>query len=98
MIPGGKRISIVRSIPSLYESTFNYIPTETFKKAHTFHAFAMSPADFYDYNSTKDYQHFAKNHLAFDFGFDNKIDNETEIDQLLPQLAKQYDLVLIRYG
>jgi len=95
LIPGGKRISIVRSIPSLYESTFNYIPTETFKKAHTFHDFAMSPGDFYDYNSTKDYQHFAKNHLAFDFGFDNKIDNETEIDQLLPQLAKQYDLVLI---
>ena len=92
-------VTIIRSIPSLYESTFGYMNNEVaaFKKASNFHAFASAPDKFYDSNKNRDgWEHFAKSHMAFDLGFDNKIDDKKCIEEHLIQMEEDYDLVLIR--
>ena len=90
-------VTIIRSIPSLYESTFGYMNTQVaaFGRASYFRAFAAAPEKYYDENKNGNgWEHFAKNHLAFDLGFDNKIDDKKLIEQYVIQM--DYDLVVIR--
>ena len=92
-------VTIIRSIPSLYEFTFGYmiIQVAAFEHASYFRAFATAPEKFYDENKNGNgWEHFAKNHLAFDLGFDNKIDDKKLIEQKVIQMVVDYDLVLIR--
>ena len=68
-----------------------------FKKAGTLDKFAQHPADYYNGTvNLNGWEHFAKNHIAFDLGFDNKLEDSKEIERLVQQMDKEYELVLIR--
>ena len=63
-IPNAFTFTILRSIPSLYESTFEYFKTSTkaFKTAKTIDEFYSSPEDFYSPGSH--YNEYTKNHMG----------------------------------
>ena len=68
-----------------------------FKKARTLDKFAQNPGDYFDNKlNLNGWEHFAKNHLAFDWGFDNKLDDLTEIERIVQQMDGEFELVLIR--
>ena len=68
-----------------------------FKTAGSFQTFAKSPEDFYNINvNGNGWEHFAKNHIAFDLGFDNKLENNEKINSIVEKMEQDYDLVLIR--
>lgn len=101
MIPDAKKITIIRSIPSLYESSFGYFNNQVsaFKKAKTYENFAKTPEKFYDKGKNNNgWELFAKNHMAFDMGFDNTIDSSDEIDKFIELMEVDYDLIIIRNG
>ena len=71
--PTAKRITILRDIPSLYESSFGYFRafSRPYKNAESLENFFASPAKFF--NSAEPYGKggndiFARNHMAFDLG------------------------------
>lgn len=98
VIPDAKKITIIRSIPSLYESSFGYFNNQVsaFKKAKTYENFAKTPEKFYDKGKNNNgWELFAKNHMAFDMGFDNTIDSSDEIDKFIELMEVDYDLIII---
>ena len=104
MIPGSKLITIVRSIPSLYESSFGYFINEVseYKAAKTIESFYSDPEKWYPskwYNPSRraSYSQFAHNHLAFDLGYSTEITEDAEIERIANEIVSTYDLILIRF-
>ena len=92
-------VTIIRSIPSLYQSTFEYMTSQVaaFKNAANFTEFAAAPQKYYkSAQNGNGREHFAKNHMAFDLGFDNKIDDMEIINEYISYMEYNYELVLIR--
>ena len=70
VIPGAKLITIVRSIPSLYESNFGYFfhRTKEFEKAETLENFYSDPKKYFDVSNYDSRSMFARNAMAHDLG------------------------------
>ena len=100
LIPGAKLITIVRSIPSLYESSFGYFGNvvDAYKRASNLTEFYNEPSAFYNSNQSSRHHnhHFAHNHLAFDLGYDHDNDETGYGGRIAGQILATYDLVLIR--
>ena len=96
LVPGAKLITIVRSIPSLYESTFDYFGTivDAYKRASNLETFYAAPNSFYRKSSDKTH-HFAHNHLTFDLGYENDNDYRGYGDRIADEILATSDLVLI---
>ena len=82
----------------MYESTYGYVKAETsaYRQTENLETFYNSPEKFYD--SSKNFngwEHFAKNHLAFDLGFDNRINKTEVISSIIEKIDLEYDLILI---
>ena len=77
-IPGAKLITIVRSIPSLYESSFGYFLNEVkeYKAAKTINSFYSDTKKWYNPSQRNGNSQFAHNHLAFDLGYPTEITQE----------------------
>merc|ERR1711990_1092145 len=102
VIPGSKLITIVRSIPSLYESSFGYFINEVseYKAAKTIESFYSDPQKWYPskwYNPSRraSYSQFAHNHPAFDLGYSTEITEDVEIERIANEIVSTYDLILI---
>ena len=99
MIPGSKLITIVRSISSLYESSFGYFINEVseYKAAKTIESFYSDPQKWYNPSRRDSYSQFAHNHLAFDLGYSTEITKDAEIERIANEIVSTYDLILIRF-
>ena len=99
MIPGSKLITIVRSIPSLYESSFGYFRNEVreYKAAKTIDSFYADPKKWYNPSRRNANAQFAHNHLAFDLGYSTEITDDAEIEKIANEIVSTYDLILIRF-
>ena len=76
MIPSAKLITIVRSIPSLYESNFGYFynVTKEFENAKTLANFYSNPEKYFDPAKYDSKSMFSRNSMAFDLGWFEKIE------------------------
>ena len=96
--PGAKRITILRDIPSLYESSFGYMKdlSAPYRKAGSIERFYENPMKFYNADDPvgeKGNDVFARNHVAFDLGLPW---NETDkIEESIEYLEKTLDLVVL---
>ena len=99
MIPGSKLITIVRSIPSLYESSFGYFLNECreYKAAKTIDSFYSDPNKWYNKSRRNANSQFAHNHLAFDLGYSTEATEDEEIERIANEIVSAYDLILIRF-
>ena len=99
MIPGSKLITIVRSIPSLYESSFGYFLNECreYKAAKTIDSFYSDPKKWYNKSRRNANSQFAHNHLAFDLGYSTEATEDAEIERIANEIVAAYDLILIRF-
>ena len=99
MIPGSKLITIVRSIPSLYESSFGYFLNECreYKAAKTIDSFYSDPKKWYNKSRRNANSQFAHNHLAFDLGYSTEATEDAEIERIANEIVSAYDLILIRF-
>ena len=99
MIPGSKLITIVRSIPSLYESSFGYFINQVseYKAAKTIESFYSDPQKWYNPSRRDLSSQFAHNHLAFDLGYSTEITEDPEIERIANEIVSTYDLILIRF-
>lgn len=99
MIPGSKLITIVRSIPSLYESSFGYFLNECreYKAAKTIDSFYSDPKKWYNKSRRNANSQFAHNHLAFDLGYSTEATEDEEIERIANEIVSAYDLILIRF-
>ena len=99
MIPGSKLITIVRSIPSLYESSFEYFLNECreYKAAKTIDSFYSDPNKWYNKSRRNANSQFAHNHLAFDLGYSTEATEDEEIERIANEIVSAYDLILIRF-
>ena len=99
MIPGSKLITIVRSIPSLYESSFGYFLNECreYKAAKTIDSFYSDPKKWYNKSRRNANSQFAHNHLAFDLGYSTEATEDDEIERIANEIVSAYDLILIRF-
>ena len=63
-IPGAFTFTILRSIPDLYESTFEYFKTSTeaYKRSQNIDDFYASPEEFY--NPGSHYNEYTRNHMG----------------------------------
>ena len=102
LIPGAKLVTIVRSIPSLYESSFGYFGTvvDAYKRADNLETFYAKPNAYYRQSKNSKNSHFAHNHLTFDLGYDNDKNkwlpwNYGYGRQIADEILATYDLVLI---
>ena len=96
--PGAKRITILRDIPSLYESSFGYMKdlSRAYRKAGSIERFYENPMKFYnaDDPAGKDGNEvFARNHVAFDLGL--PWTKEDKIEESIEYLEKTLDLVIL---
>jgi len=91
-------MTILRSIPSLYESSFGYFKNEVkeYKNAPSLTEFYSNPNLFYILNNRNANSHFAHNHIAFDLGYSTEINNLTLIDQIAQEIINNYDIILLR--
>ena len=99
VIPGSKLITIVRSIPSLYESSFGYFLNEVreYKAAKTIDSFYSDPKKWYNPSRRNALSQFAHNHLAFDLGYSTEVTEDAEIERIANEIVSTYDLILIRF-
>ncbi|CAG5103576.1 Oidioi.mRNA.OKI2018_I69.chr1.g834.t1.cds [Oikopleura dioica] len=98
IFPEAKRITILRDIPSLYESSFGYFRSITtpYRKAQSLEAFYSSPERFWNADEpygNKGNDVFARNHMAFDLGMPWLSENNEE--NILQALEQTFDLVLL---
>ena len=100
MIPGSKLITIVRSIPSLYESSFGYFinGVSEYKAAQTIESFYSDPKKWYNSSRRDVMSQFAHNHLAFDLGYPTEITEDALIEWIANEIVSIYDLILIPFG
>ena len=101
VIPGAKLITIVRSIPSLYESSFGYFLNEVreYKEAKTIESFYSDPKKWFNPSKRNGMSQFAHNHLAFDLGYPTETvgeQNHAASDQIANEIVSTFDLILIR--
>nr|XP_023699936.1 galactose-3-O-sulfotransferase 2-like [Paramormyrops kingsleyae] len=89
--------SILRNPVSMMESIFIYYKSiATFHKTRSLEEFLADPWKFY--NTSLPNNHYAKNLLAFDFGFsDGSIgsDEETQAKLAISMIEKNFDLILL---
>ena len=102
VIPGAKLITIVRSIPSLYESSFGYFLNEVreYKEAKTIESFYSDPKKWFNPSKRNGMSQFAHNHLAFDLGYPTETvgeQNHAASDQIANEIVSTFDLILIRF-
>jgi len=99
VIPGSKLITIVRSIPSLYESSFGYFinGVSEYKAAKTIESFYSDPEKWYNSSKRDVMSQFAHNHLAFDLGYPTEITEDELIEWIANEIVSTYDLILIRF-
>ncbi|CAG5079261.1 Oidioi.mRNA.OKI2018_I69.PAR.g9210.t1.cds [Oikopleura dioica] len=96
--PGAKRITILRDIPSLYESSFGYMKDTSapYRKAGNIETFYANPDAFYNHQNPvgpHGNDVFARNHLAFDLGLEwTKLE---KIHESIEYLDKTLDLVVL---
>merc|ERR1711892_69444 len=97
IIPGAKLITIVRSVPSLYESSFGYFKNEVreYKQAPSLESFYAGPETYYSVKSQNHASHFAHNHLAFDLGYNHENSEPEHVEQIAHEIVDTYDLILI---
>ena len=81
-------MTILRSTPSLYESSFGYFKNEVkeYKNAPSLTEFYSNPNLFYILNNRNANSHFAHNHIAFDLGYSTEINNLTLIDEIAQEI------------
>ena len=71
--------------------------THAYKESKSLDSFYSSPSQFYDPSKNfNGWEHFAKNHMAFDLGFDNRADDDEIIKEAILKMDADYHLVLIR--
>ena len=70
-IPGAKLITIVRSIPTLYESTFGYYfaYVKEYIKAQTLNNFFSNPKDYFHPAEANKLSQYARNTMTHDLGY-----------------------------
>ena len=96
--PGAKKITILRDIPPLYESSFGYMKMTSapYKKAGTIEKFYENPMNFYNPKNPAGPEGadvFARNHVAFDLGL--PWTKKEKIEESIEYLDKTFDLVLL---
>ena len=96
--PGAKRITILRDIPSLYESSFGYMKdlSRPYKKAGSIERFYENPMKFYNADDPAGKggnDVFARNHVAFDLGL--PWTEEDKFEESIEYLQKTLDLVVL---
>ena len=96
--PGAKKITILRDIPSLYESSFGYMKMTSapYKKAGSIEKFYENPMNFYNPKNPAGPDGadvFARNHVAFDLGL--PWTRKEKIEESIEYLDKTFDLVLL---
>ncbi|CAG5091176.1 Oidioi.mRNA.OKI2018_I69.PAR.g12901.t1.cds [Oikopleura dioica] len=94
-IPDAFTFTILRSVPSLYESTFEYFKTSTkaFKNAGNIDAFYSNPKEFYAPGSH--YNEYTRNHMAHDLGFKQDSVDPVYFQKSVEYMERRFDLVLI---
>ena len=77
MIADSKLITIVRSIPSLYESNFGYFyhRTKEFEQAKTLENFYTEPTKYFNLAKYDSRSMFARNAMAYDLGYQDASKN-----------------------
>jgi len=98
--PESKFVTILRSIPSLYESSFSYFKSETapYRDAQNMTAFFNDPRKFID---SKDQvgpnggRVFARNHMTYDLGFDHLSESDLDAEEAIKSMESRYELVMI---
>ncbi|RXM31466.1 hypothetical protein EOD39_6970 [Acipenser ruthenus] len=86
--------SILRNPVTMMESSFSYykyIPA--FSKVSTLDQFLQDPWS--HYNASLPNNHYAKNLLMFDFGFNNNEKDERHLNLSITLIAKNFNLILI---
>ncbi|XP_033895773.2 uncharacterized protein LOC117423752 [Acipenser ruthenus] len=86
--------SILRNPVTMMESSFSYykyIPA--FSKVSTLDQFLQDPWS--HYNASLPNNHYAKNLLMFDFGFNNNGKDERHLNLSIAMIAKTFNLILI---
>ena len=70
-IPGAKLITTVRSIPTLYESTFGYYfaYVKEYIKAQTLNNFFSNPKDYFHPTEANKLSQYARNTMTHDLGY-----------------------------
>ena len=70
-IPGAKLITTVRSIPTLYESTFGYYfaYVKEYVKAKTLDTFFSNPKDYFHSSEVNNLSQYARNTMTHDLGY-----------------------------
>ena len=96
--PEAKRITILRDIPSLYESSFGYMKdlSRAYKKAGSIERFFENPMKFYNEENpagTDGNDVFSRNHVAFDLSL--QWTKEEKIEESIEYLDKTLDLVIL---
>ena len=92
----------MRSIPSLYESSFGYFLNEVreYKEAKTIETFYSDPKKWFNPSRRNGMSQFAHNHLAFDLGYPTETvgeQNHAASDQIANEIVSTFDLILIRF-
>ncbi|CBY30723.1 unnamed protein product [Oikopleura dioica] len=93
-----KKITILRDIPSLYESSFGYMKdlSKPYKKAGSIEKFYENPMKYYnkkDPAGQSGNDVFARNHVAFDLGL--PWTESDKIEESIEYLDKTLDLVIL---
>lgn len=97
-----KFIAIVRHPIDLFESIMSYYSDDVraFQRVPgndietRMKNFLDDPHKYYGYDSSH-YERFARNAMMWDFGFDNDVEDDKQIDQWIQYLENTFDLVLI---
>ena len=89
----------MRSIPSLYESSYGYFKNEIreYKISPSLEAFYAEPTKYYNLKGLNHNSHFAHNHLTFDLGYNHENDEPEHVDQIVTEIINTYDLIMIRF-
>ena len=96
--PKAKKITIIRDIPSLYESSFGYMKATSapYKKAGAIEKFYENPMSFYNEKNPAGPEGadvFARNHVAFDLGL--PWTDKDKVEESIEHLDETLDLVLL---
>ncbi|XP_041120599.1 galactose-3-O-sulfotransferase 2-like [Polyodon spathula] len=86
--------SILRNPVTMMESSFSYYKyISAFSKVSTLDQFLQDPWS--HYNTSLPNNHYAKNLLTFDFGFNNNGKDERHLNLSIAMIAKTFNLILI---
>ncbi|CBY32985.1 unnamed protein product [Oikopleura dioica] len=94
-IPDAFTFTILKSLPSLYVSTFDYLKnlTTAFATAKNIDNFYSTPEVFF--NPGTPFNVYTRNHMAYNLGFDSNSTDSEYFQKAIERIENRFDVVLI---